>query len=159
NSILLNFKGNLTNLVLKVKNQLNETWYWGDNNVKSYLNGAMYENKVLHYLLWQYENSIQNKGYSIKNFSIENEQIEHISPQKPTNGEPLESGYDVDENNEYSEEFITNTINSLGNLMLISGSHNASIGNKPFSHKVRSYNQNPLLNQQAEIKDYATFVN
>ena len=43
--------------------------------------------------------------------------------------------------------------------MLISGSHNASIGNKPFSHKVKSYNQNPLLNQQAEIKDYATIEN
>ena len=155
NSILLNFNGNLTKLILKVTNKLNETWYWGDNNVKSYLNGAMYGNKVLNYLLWQYENSIQNKGYSIKKFSIESEQIEHISPQTPTNGEPLETGYEVDENNEYSEEFITNTINSLGNLMLISGSHNASIGNKPFSNKVKSYNQNPLLNQQAEIKDYA----
>ncbi|MDC9724036.1 MAG: DUF262 domain-containing HNH endonuclease family protein [Urechidicola sp.] len=155
NSILLKFNGNLTSLILKVKNKLNETWYWGDNNVKSYLNGAMYGNKVLNYLLWQYENSIQNKGYSIKKFSIENEQIEHISPQTPTNGEPLETGYEVDENNEYSEEFKTNVINSLGNLMLISGSHNASIGNKPFSEKVRSYNQNPLLNQQAEIKDYA----
>lgn len=155
NSILLNFKGNLTSLILNVKNKLNETWYWGDNNVKSYLNGAMYGNKVLNYLLWQYENSIQNKGYSIKKFSLENEQIEHISPQTPTNGEPLETGYEVDENNEYSEDFKTNIINSLGNLMLISGSHNASIGNKPFSDKVRSYNQNPLLNQQAEIKDYA----
>lgn len=159
NSILLNFKGNLTNLVFNVKNKLNETWYWGDNNVKSYLNGAMYGNKVLNYLLWQYENSIQNKGYSIKKFSIENEQIEHISPQTPTNGESLETGYDVNENNEYSEDFLTNMVNSLGNLMLISGSHNASIGNKPFSHKVNSYNQNPLLNQQAEIKDYATIEN
>ncbi|TCI93638.1 DUF262 domain-containing protein [Tenacibaculum sp. M341] len=155
NSILLSFKGNLTSLILNVKNKLNETWYWGDSNVKSYLNGAMYGNKVLNYLLWQYENSIQNKGYSIKKFSLENEQVEHISPQTPTNGEPLETGYEVDENNEYSEDFKTNIVNSLGNLMLISGSHNASIGNKPFSDKVRSYNQNPLLNQQAEIKDYA----
>ena len=159
NSILLNFKGNITYLVSNIKNKLNETGYWGDNNVKNYLNGVMYQNKVLHYLLWEYENSIQNKGYSIKNFSIENEQIEHISPQTPTNGEPLETGYDVDENNEYSEDFLTNILNSLGNLMLISGSHNASIGNKPFSHKVKSYNQNPLLNQQAEIKDYATIEN
>ena len=36
--------------------------------------------------------------------------------------------------------------------MLISGSHNASIGNKPFKDKLESYKQNPLLNQQAEIK-------
>lgn len=155
NSILINFNGNLTSLIQNVKNKLNETWYWGDSNVKRYLNGAMYGNNVLNYLLWQYENSIQNKGYSIKKFSLDNEQIEHISPQTPTNGEPLETGYEVDENNEYSEEFKTNIVNSLGNLMLISGSHNASIGNKPFSDKLRSYNQNPLLNQQAEIKDYA----
>ena len=38
--------------------------------------------------------------------------------------------------------------------MLISGSHNASIGNKPFTNKLDSYNKNPLLNQQAEIKDF-----
>jgi hypothetical protein len=38
--------------------------------------------------------------------------------------------------------------------MLISGSHNASIGNKPFSKKLASYKENPLLNQQAEIKDF-----
>ena len=39
--------------------------------------------------------------------------------------------------------------------MLISGSHNASIGNKPFTNKLESYKRNPLLNQQAEIKDFA----
>jgi uncharacterized protein with ParB-like and HNH nuclease domain len=159
NLILLNFNGNLILLIMEVKRKLNESGYWGDDKVKSYLNGAMYGNKVLSYLLWQYENSIQNKGYSIKNFSIENQQIEHISPQTPTNGEPLETGYDVDENNEYSEEFLTSKINSLGNLMLISGSHNASIGNKPFTDKLNSYNQNPLLNQQAEIKDFAIKLN
>lgn len=36
--------------------------------------------------------------------------------------------------------------------MLISGAHNASIGNKPFLEKLNSYQQNPLLNQQGEIK-------
>ena len=39
--------------------------------------------------------------------------------------------------------------------MLISGSHNASIGNKPFNEKLSTYKRNPLLNQQAEI---VTFV-
>jgi len=38
--------------------------------------------------------------------------------------------------------------------MLISPSHNASIGNKPFSDKVESYNDNTLLKQQAEIKTF-----
>jgi len=39
--------------------------------------------------------------------------------------------------------------------MLISGSHNASIGNKPFNKKLSTYNENPLLNQQAEIVTFA----
>lgn len=43
---------------------------------------------------------------------------------------------------------------SIGNLMLISGSHNATIGNKAFALKLKSYNDNPLLNQQAEIKEF-----
>ena len=38
--------------------------------------------------------------------------------------------------------------------MLISGSHNASIGNKSFTDKLDSYKKNSLLNQQAEIKDF-----
>ena len=114
----------------------------------------MYGNNVFSYLLWQYENSIQNKGYSIKNFSLENEQIEHISPRTPTNGDSIATGYDINDSNEYSEDFIIKHLNSLGNLMLISGSHNASIGNKPFSAKLESYKKNPLLNQQAEIKDF-----
>lgn len=155
NSILLGFKGDVGVLEQEVKNKLNEAWYWGDSNMKNYLNGGMYGNNVLNYLLWQYEASIQNKGYKLKKFTLENEQIEHISPRKPTNGEAIATGYEVNNENEYSEEFIANRLNSLGNLMLISGSHNASIGNKPFNEKLDSYNKNPLLNQQAEIKEYS----
>lgn len=46
----------------------------------------------------------------------------------------------------------------MGNLMLISGSHNASIGNKPFTEKLESYKNNPLLKQQSEIKDIVSEV-
>lgn len=155
NAILVSFNGDLSDLLEKVKSKLNESWYWGDSNTKNYLSGSMYGNNVLNYILWRYENHIQNKGYSIRKFSIENEQIEHISPQTPTNGEPIKTGYEVDVNNQYSEEFIAEKLNSMGNLMLISGSHNASIGNKPFSDKLATYKNNPLLNQQAEIAKFA----
>ena len=155
NAILLSFSGDLVDLLDKIKNKLNESWYWGDANTENYLNGSMYGNNVLNYVLWRYENSIQNKGYSIRKFSIENEQIEHISPQNPTNGEPIETGYEVDDNNQYSDDFISNKLNCIGNLMLISGSHNASIGNKPFNKKLLTYKSNPLLNQQAEIVAFA----
>ena len=154
NEILLGFDGDLDKLKKHFKIKLNDTWYWGDNRTKEYLKGYMYENSVLNYLLWKYEDSIQNRGYSIGSGAIENEQIEHISPQKPTNGEPIATGYDVDENNEYPEGFADKELNCLGNLMIISGSHNASIGNKPFSEKLVSYKSNPLLKQQAEIVDF-----
>ncbi len=155
NEILLSFSGDLAGLLEKIKNKLNESWYWGDTNTKNYLNGSMYGNNVLNYVLWRYENSIQNKGYSIEQFSIEHEQIEHVSPQNPTNGEPIETGYEVDVNNQYSDDFISNKLNCIGNLMLISGSHNASIGNKPFKEKLSTYKKTPLLNQQAEIENFA----
>lgn len=86
----------------------------------------------------EYEEAIQNKGYKIGTAEIENEQIEHISPQTEPQ-EEIATGYDVDESNHYTDDFRERFINSLGNLMLISGSHNASIGNRPFSDKLRSY--------------------
>ena len=150
---LRSFNGDVDALKTNIQTKLNETWYWGDNRTEEVLSGWMYENPVLHYILWEYEESIQEKGYKTIDIKIENEQIEHISPRTPTNGEPLETGYDVDESNEYSEEFCNKYLNCMGNLMLISGSHNASIGNKPFTEKLESYKNNPLLKQQSEIKD------
>jgi uncharacterized protein with ParB-like and HNH nuclease domain len=154
NEILLSFNGDLEALKVQFKDKLNQTYYWGDNRVKEFLNGYMYENPALHYLLWKYEDSIQNRGYSVRSGAIENEQIEHISPQTPTNGEAFATGYDVDGNNQYREGFVDKELNCLGNLMLISGSHNASIGNRSFSEKLISYKSNPLLNQQAEIERF-----
>jgi len=153
-NILIDYKGDNKKLRTEIKSKLNQTWYWGDENTKNYLNGSMYGNNVLRYLLWEYEESIQIKGYSINSYNIDNEQIEHISPQTPSDNEKIESGYDTI-NHEYTEEFIEKHLNSLGNLMLISGSHNAYIGNKPFEEKLKSYKNNPLLKQQSLIPQYA----
>ncbi len=155
-AILLEFNGDLLDLLHEVDIKFEESWYWSQENVTNHLKGPMYGNKVLNYLLWRYENSIQTTGYRI---GIDKEQIEHISPQNPTNGNPIETGYEVDENNEYSENFISNKLNCIGNLMLISGSHNASIGNEPFSKKLSTYTTNPLLKQQAEIVRFSKIEN
>jgi hypothetical protein len=158
NKILLDFNGDLQSLKINIKEKLNESWYWGDENTDNALNSNMYGNNVLNYLLWRYENFLQSKGYGIQKFAIENEQIEHISPKQPDNG-VIENGYDIDDLGTYDEDFKVDYLNCLGNLMLISGSHNASIGNKPFQDKLNSYNKNPLLNQQAEIKNFAILEN
>jgi hypothetical protein len=155
NEILLGFKGDVDLLRTSLKNKLNDTWYWGDTRTKNTLDEWMYENSVLHYLLWRYEAHIQKKGYVVGTMKLDNEQIEHISPQVPP-GEAIAAGYEVDASNSYTEEFKRDYLNSLGNLMLISGSHNASIGNRPFKEKLSSYKENPLLNQQGEIKNFAS---
>ena len=151
NSALKNFNGDLDWLKNELKLTLNSAGYWSDYRIKEYLNGYLGDTKLISYLLWVYESSIQNKGYQI--LKIADEQIEHISPQIP-NGAGISAGYEVDEKNNYSQEFIDKYLYCLGNLMLISGSHNASIGNRPFNTKLISYNKNPWLNQQAEIKNF-----
>ncbi|CEN46607.1 conserved hypothetical protein [Capnocytophaga canis] len=148
NPIMVSFQGDVKKLNENVKNKLNEAGYWSDATMENFLVGWMYGNNVLDYLLWEYERYIQNKGYNIHQMKLHNEQIEHISPQRPEEGR-LATGYD-----KYDEEFEKSYLHCLGNLMLISGSHNASIGNKSFKQKLNSYKQNPLLNQQAEIKDF-----
>ena len=155
NSILLDFSGDELKLALDINKKLNDSGYWSQEDAKNVINGSMYGSNVLNYLLWTYENSIQNKGYGISDFSISNEQIEHISPKKPTNGEPVETGYEVDDKNLYSEEFILKKLHCLGNLILIAGSHNASVGNIPFKKKLLTYNDNPHLKQMAEIKNFS----
>lgn len=85
---------------------------------------------------------------------IRNESIEHIAPRTETNGDPIANGYGAYEGADGIAE--GGWLNAIGNLMLIAGSHNSSIGNKPFAEKLASYGVANLLNQQKEI---ASFVN
>lgn len=107
-----------------------------------------------HYLLWEYEEHIQPKGYKIGSVVIESDEIEHISPKTPTDGKPLVAGYEVNDQNQYSEDFVKNHLNSIGNLLLISKTHNTSIGNAPFADKLKSYKLTTLLKQQTEIDGF-----
>jgi hypothetical protein len=99
-------------------------------------------------LLWKYENYLENQGkngYSLTRFDkIVSPELEHIAPQTPTDGESIAAGYC-----EYDEEFRNQYIDCLGNYLLLSKSHNCSVGNKPFSEKRNSYNH---LEQQREIQ-------
>ena len=148
------FNGDINTLKSNIKDIFENEWHWADKRIIDQLNGYMYGHDILKYLLWEYEESIQNKGYKTGSCELENEQIEHISPQTPPERESIALGYDVLDDGQYSEEFVADCLNCIGNLMLISGSHNASIGNKAFADKLASYKGNPLLNQQAEIASF-----
>lgn len=125
--------------------------YWSDDNVRataSDSNWGTNYHRLAKIILWQYENFlISTKGKSgykpISYHSIENPHLEHIAPQ--TENGSVASGYD-----EYDEEFRTQCLLSLGNFLLLSSSHNESIGNIPFEDKRKTYTK---LEQQREIID------
>lgn len=142
-------------------NKIKTDWWWGywsDNElIRCVDTGWFYKNRVDNYLLWKYELYLCNENHpkphqvTFKDL-IRNESIEHIAPQTPTNGDPIANGYGDYEgdNGIASGEWL----NCVGNLVLISQSHNSSIGNKPFAEKLASYGKDNLLNQQREIIDF-----
>jgi len=142
----------------------NHGWwsYWNDNTMLEYIGGGyFYKNRVDNYLLWKYEIYICDENHPKPHkitFSdlIRNESIEHIAPQKPTNGDPVANGYGIYDDLEDPQRGIVsgNWLNCVGNLMLISQSHNSSIGNRPFDEKLKSYGKDNLLNQQKEIQEF-----
>lgn len=137
---------------------INEPWYWGDGIIKNKVNNIFAENKrIIAYLLMRYENHLrsknaQSRGYKFELKDIENPQIEHIAPQTETikeSGKDKASGY-CDYDDDFDKGFY---MNGIGNLLLIAGSHNASIGNEAFEKKLKSYENSPLI-QQREVKDF-----
>lgn len=131
----------------------NDWWwaYWNKSHLEESIQGGL-NHSIAKFLLWKYENHLENQGksgYSLTRFdNIESPELEHIAPQTPTNGEPVAAGYC-----EYDEEFINQYIDCLGNYLLLSKSHNCSVGNKPFNEKRNSYKH---LAQQREIQDMTT---
>lgn len=121
--------------------------YWNTAKLKESINGRI-DPQTAKYILWKYENYLKadgKKGYSLRFDAIELPELEHIAPQTPTNNKPVSAGYC-----EYDDEFVNEYIDCLGNYLLLSKSHNCSVGNKPFSEKRNSYKH---LLQQIEIKD------
>lgn len=129
-----------------IKNVSYDSWwwsYWNNEELKKATQGAI-NHSIAKFLLWKYENHLESQGkngYSLTRFdSIKSPELEHIAPQT----ENPEAGY-----SSYDEEFMNQYINCLGNYLLLSKSHNCSVGNKPFVEKRNSYNH---LEQQREIQ-------
>lgn len=123
-----------------------EWWwaYWNNDKLNEALQGDI-EDSIAKYLLWKYENYLidQGKGGSILRYDqIERPELEHIAPK--TEPDTIPHGYDV-----YDEEFKTQFLNTLGNYLLLTKSHNASIHNDPFPKKHKDY---VWLAQQREVQ-------
>lgn len=123
-------------------------YYWSDSRFEDALQGALDHNIAKH-ILWKYENYLLSKekqGYAFMQMEqIIKPELEHIAPQTPTDGTPIAAGYC-----KYDEDFVNGYLDCLGNYLLISKSHNCSIGNVPFKDKCASYT---VLAQQREIKE------
>ena len=122
--------------------------YWNTADLTAALQGGVSAGTA-KFLLWKYENFLRSggkKGYAGYRYTdIDLPDLEHIAPQTPTQGKPVAAGYP-----EYDEEFRNQYINCLGNYLLLSGSHNRSIGNKPFLEKRATYT---YLRQQEEVRE------
>lgn len=137
-----------------IKNMPSESWWWAYWNNKEFersIQGAI-NHSTAKYLLWKYENHLEGQGksgYTTTRFDkIVSPELEHIAPQTPTDGKPIAAGYC-----DYDEEFKQQYIDCLGNYLLLSKSHNCSVGNKPFADKRNTYNHSE---QQREIQKLTT---
>lgn len=132
------------------KSQANSWWwaYWNDSEFERNINSAI-PHSTAKFLLWKYEIHLEEqgkKGYASTRFDkIDSPELEHIAPQTPTDGKPVAAGYC-----DYDEEFKNQYIDCLGNYLLLSKSHNCSVGNKPFADKRATYNH---LSQQREVQE------
>lgn len=120
--------------------------YWNNEKLLESLQGEI-NHRVAKYLLWKYENHLRSQGKSgytpVRFDQITLPELEHIAPT--TEPEKKPHGYD-----EYDEEFRNQYLNCLGNYLLLSKSHNASIHNDPFHIKHKDYTR---LDQQIEVRN------
>ena len=134
--------------VNNLKTNTNWWWdYWNNEELKKSLQGGL-SHSIAKYLLWKYENHLKSegeRGYGLfvrYDKIIDNPELEHIAPSTEPKERP--HGYD-----EYDDDFINNYLNCLGNYLLISKEHNASMQNDPFDKKRERYTK---LEQHHEVQ-------
>ena len=125
--------------------------HWNNNALKSAVEGVMWPSQAVKYILWRYENYLHRNGKggykSLSPKDLRTMTVEHIMPQ--TLPEGPDTGYDSFDGSD-AESRRRSYTNQLGNYILISGSHNSSIGNGCFSEKRKTYCYGY---QQREIQD------
>ena len=131
-----------------------EDWwwaYWNNNALKNAVEGEMWPSLSVKYILWRYENHLHKNGKggykSLSPEDLRTMTVEHIMPQ--TLPEGPDTGYDLFDGADSESRRMSYT-NQLGNYILISASHNSSIGNGSFFEKRKTYCYGY---QQREIQD------
>ncbi|ABA57084.1 hypothetical protein Noc_0564 [Nitrosococcus oceani ATCC 19707] len=119
--------------------------YWNNDRLKESIQGGI-NHSTAKYLLWKYEVHLEQQGkagYSPIRFdNIISPELEHIAPTTEPESKP--HGYD-----DYDDEFRNQYLNTLGNYLLLSKSHNCAVGNILLSQKLATYTHNE---QQREVR-------
>lgn len=143
------FRANIVSFIDTIKRE-----YWNDKQFRDALhNGYIYNRRAAcSYLLWRYEETLQTKGYERDLYFIKKESLEHIAPQNPKDG-VIATGYGAYQDAEHPEEGIESGewLSSIGNMLLVSASHNSSLGNNNFKDKLSDYSKSNLMMQQKEL--------
>lgn len=148
NSYAKNYNGDIDDLQTKLQyaSKKGFQWYWTfEENFIKYLKGNNHYDKLTRYLLWKYENHLRKNAKvapmpaseylnKIGAGNLDNT-LEHISPQNPE--------YTI-----YQEEFISDYLNNLGNLVLMTLGKNASESNKPPIEKANGFQNSTLISQK-----------
>lgn len=152
NDVFQSFVSPDVSLIVDCVNRLKHTtdWseaYWNNEELERVAYGywGPSSHNAAKVLLWRYENHLIGKMDfpSLHYDDIEEPHLEHIAPQ--TENESPAAGYDV-----YDEDFKEKYLCCIGNFLLLSGTHNIVIGNKPFEKKRATYG---YLAQEREIQD------
>lgn len=135
------------------------------NESEAFVYGKKANKDMIQYVLKRYEDHLRQSSPKTSDYqSLFDDgikyEIEHIAPQ--TENKQENSGYcdykDFDEGHSDTEESkIKNSeyyLNMIGNLVLISPTHNRSNGNDTFKKKLEGFNTSPLA-QQREIAEFA----
>lgn len=124
----------------------------GNDNFKNIIenyfdNKKWHYNRIIKYVLWQYENHLREKnksGILLDKSLYDSYTIEHIKPRTP-----------IDE--EYTEEFKQNYLHLAGNLALLTQNQNSKFGNKSFDNK-RNLFQDTALSSYTEIRENSQWI-
>jgi len=124
-------------------------WYWNNNDYFKNIIFAYFEtqnnhynNRIIKYILWQYENDLRlktNSGALLNKDLYDNYTIEHIKPQTPESGN-------------YTDDFEKNHLHKAGNLSLLTQSQNSRFSNKSFEKKLELFQDTTLISYK-EIRD------
>jgi hypothetical protein len=154
NDVFSNFSKDNSNIqpiierIESIKSGEGNWWWqhWNKGKLAESITGYI-DPTIAKFILWKYENFLESEGkngyINSRYDTIESPQLEHIAP---TTVPIKHSGYA-----DYDSIFMQVYIERLGNYLLISKSHNCSIGNIDFNEKLQSYKK---LYQQRELKNF-----